>query len=577
MLVVAAVGLAIPLVRRYDAAAREGETIAAVIRGQLDEVDAQVASGQVGGDAAAALRTELKRRLLVEARARPVAVRLLSDRAGARLALIVGTLVALVAAGLYAVGGHPEASTRKQVAAEVAAATGTTPPAADAGTAGDGLATVIPQLEARAAATPDDATGWRTLATAYFAEQRFADAATAYARAVKLRPRDAALLSAQGEALAQAAGGAVTPAAAAAFAAAHDLDGTDARARYFLALARDQRGDHRGAVDDWVALLNSAPADAPWAAQLRGFVEGAARQAGIDLAGRLKALPPVLAGAANARGPDAAQVAAAGGMSEAGRAAFIKGMVDNLAAKLAANPRDADGWIRADPRAAGDRRYGRRKGGAGERPRGVRRRSGDGQVDRRRGGGARRRLAAGKGDQRRHGDRGGAQAVGPAEIGQVDDERRGADLGPRRAEQLDRGECRAAGGDQVVDDEHPRAGRHRVGVDLDAVLAVFEGVIDAEHRPGELVRLADEDQPLAEARSERRTEDEAARLDAGDQVEPGAGGRGEPVDARREAAAVEEQGGDVAEQDARVGVIGHGANERSEVVVHAAPPFTLTA
>ena len=346
MLVVAAVGLAIPLVRRYDAAAREGETIAAVIRGQLDEVDAQVASGQVGADAAAALRTELKRRLLVEARARPVAVRLLSDRAGARLALIVGTLVALVAAGLYAVGGHPEASTRTQVAAEVAAATGTTPPAADAGTAGDGLATVIPQLEARAAAAPDDATGWRTLATAYFEEQRFADAATAYAKAVKLRPRDAALLSAQGEALAQAAGGTVTPAAAAAFAAAHDLDGTDARARYFLALARDQRGDHRGAVDDWVALLNSAPADAPWAAQLHGFVEGAARQAGIDLAGRLKAPPPVLAGAANARGPDAAQVAAAGGMSEAGRAAFIKGMVDNLAAKLAANPRDADGWIR---------------------------------------------------------------------------------------------------------------------------------------------------------------------------------------------------------------------------------------
>lgn len=347
MLVIAAVGLAIPLVRRYDAAAREGETIAAVIRGQLDEVDAQAASGQIGGDAAAALRTELKRRLLVEARARPVAVRLLSDRAGARLALVVGTLVALVATGLYAVGGHPEASTRNEVAAEVAAATGTAPPAADSGIAG-----VIPQLEARAAATPDDATGWRTLATAYFEEQRFADAAGAYAKAVRLRPRDAALLSAQGEALAQGAGGIVTPAASDAFAAASRLDPADARARYFLALARDQHGDHKGAVDDWVALLNSAPADAAWAAQLRGFVEGAAKQAGISLVGRLKAAPtavappPILAGAANARGPDAGQVAAAGGMSDAARQAFIKGMVDNLAAKLAANPRDADGWIR---------------------------------------------------------------------------------------------------------------------------------------------------------------------------------------------------------------------------------------
>ncbi len=352
MVVVAAVGLAIPLVRRYDTAAREGETIATVIRGQLDEVDAQVASGQIDGDAAGALRTELKRRLLVEARARPVAVRLLSDRAGARSALILGAVVALVATGLYAVGGRPDlAGTGSTVAAEVAAATGTAPPPADA-SANAGVADLIRQLEARAAQTPDDATGWRTLATAYFQEQRFADAAGAYAKAVRLRPRDAALLSAQGEALSQAAGGSVTPAATSAFAAAHDLDAADPRARYFLALARDQHGDHKGAVDDWVALLNSAPVDAVWASQLRGFVEGAAKQAGISLVGRLNAASPpptslpVLAGAANARGPDAGAVAAAGGMSEAGRAAFIKGMVDNLAAKLAANPRDADGWIR---------------------------------------------------------------------------------------------------------------------------------------------------------------------------------------------------------------------------------------
>lgn len=340
MLVVAAVGLAIPLVRRYDAAAREGETIAAVIRGQLDEVDQHAASGQIGGDAAAALRTELKRRLLVEARARPVAVRLLSDRAGARLALIVATAVGLVATGLYAVGGHPEAS-RTQVAAEVAAVTGTPAPATD-----NAIASLIPQLEARAAATPGDATGWRTLATAYFEEQRFADAATAFGKAVALRPRDAALLSAQGEALTQGAGGVVTPAAAQVFTSAAALDATDARARYFLALERDQHGDHRGAIDAWVALLNAAPADAPWAAQLRGFVEQAAQQAGVSLAGRLKAPLPILAGAANAQGPDAGQVAAVSGMSESGRAAFIKGMVDSLAAKLAANPRDADGWIR---------------------------------------------------------------------------------------------------------------------------------------------------------------------------------------------------------------------------------------
>ena len=347
MIVVVAVGLTIPLVRRYDTAAREGETIAAVIRGQLGEVDDQVASGQLGSDAASALRTELKRRLLVEARARPVTVRLLSDRSAARLALGTAAVVALIATGLYAVGGRPDLAggSSREIAAEVAAATGTAPPPA-APTADAGIADLIAPLEARVAANPSDVTALQTLATAYFSSQRFADAAATYARAVKLRPQDATLLSAQGEALAQGAGGIVTPTAASAFTAAHALDATEPRARYFLALARDQHGDHKAAIDDWVALLNSAPADAPWAPELRKFVATAARQAGVDLTGKLHDAPPILAGAANARGPDAGQVAAAGTMSDAGRAAFIKGMVDNLAAKLAANPRDADGWIR---------------------------------------------------------------------------------------------------------------------------------------------------------------------------------------------------------------------------------------
>ncbi len=344
MLAVAVAGLTIPLVRRYDGIAREGETVAAVIRGQLDEVDGQLASGQIDGDAAAALRTELKRRLLVEARARPVAVRLMSERASARRALLLAATVALVATGVYAVRGRPDlGSTAPQVQAEVAAVTGTAPSVDAAASA------MLGQLEARAAATPGDAVLWQTLGSAYFAQQRFAEAAAAYGKAAALRPQDAAPRSAEGEALAQAAGGVVTPEAAKAFATAHALDAADPRARYFLALARDQKGEHAQAIDDWVALLNSAPPDAPWVPELRKFVEQAAADAKIDIAGRLKpgaGPPPVLAGAANARGPDAAQVAAAGQMSDAGRAAFITQMVDNLAAKLAANPRDADGWIR---------------------------------------------------------------------------------------------------------------------------------------------------------------------------------------------------------------------------------------
>lgn len=343
MIVVVAVGLAIPLVRRYDAAGHDGETVTGVLRAQLDDVDRQVASGEVDADAAAALRTELKRRLLVESRARSLPVRLLADRSASRLALLLAATTALAATGIYAVTGRPElsaAGAARIVAGETAAVTGTAPSTPDPAAAG------IAQLEAATRQSPNDVEVWRTLATAYFADQRFADAARAYGTASALRPADASLRSAQGEALTQVAGGVVTDDAARTFTAARGIDPADPRARYFLALARDQHGDHRGAVDNWVQLINDAPAGAPWEPELRRFVVKAAADAHVDVAGRLKAEAPILAGAANARGPDAATVQAASGMTDAARTAFIRGMVDNLAAKLAANPRDADGWIR---------------------------------------------------------------------------------------------------------------------------------------------------------------------------------------------------------------------------------------
>ena len=36
-------------------------------------------------------------------------------------------------------------------------------------------------------------------------------------------------------------------------------------------------------MDDWIALLKSAPADAPWAQEVRSFVEQQARSRGEDI------------------------------------------------------------------------------------------------------------------------------------------------------------------------------------------------------------------------------------------------------------------------------------------------------
>jgi cytochrome c-type biogenesis protein CcmH len=184
--------------------------------------------------------------------------------------------------------------------------------------------------------------GW-----SYFQTGRFAEAAEAYGRAATLEPTNAEHFSAQGEALVQAGSGQVTPAALTAFRGALRADPQDPRARYFVAVEMDQRGDREAAMTAWIDLINSAPEGAPWAAEVRAFVEDLARERGQDISARLR---PASAGSPAAvpgiPGPTAAQVAEAGTMSPADQQAMIQGMVSGLEERLRTSPRDRDGWVR---------------------------------------------------------------------------------------------------------------------------------------------------------------------------------------------------------------------------------------
>lgn len=218
-------------------------------------------------------------------------------------------------------------------------------------------------LEAKLAAKPDDAAGWQMLGWSYFKMERFADAARAYRRAADLAPDTADNWSALGEALVLGNKG-VGDDAVQAFRRALSVDPKDARARYFLAVRQDLEGDHRGAVDGWIALLKDTPPGAPWEGSVRQLVEQVATREKIDIAGRVPppVAPPAGAGAvagagasdaAMARaatdaipGPTADQLASASKLTPTQQDEMARGMVDRLAARLAANPQDADGWLR---------------------------------------------------------------------------------------------------------------------------------------------------------------------------------------------------------------------------------------
>ena len=115
----------------------------------------------------------------------------------------------------------------------------------------------------------------------------------------------------------------------------------------------------------------------------------------------------------------------------------------------------------------------------------------------------------------------------------------------------------AAGGEHVVDHEHPLARKHGVAVDLELVGAVLELVLLAGHGPRQLARLAHGHEPSAAAGTPPARQDEAPRLDADHAIDGDAGEAvHEVVDRQPERRGVAEQRCDVAEGDARLGVVG---------------------
>lgn len=233
--------------------------------------------------------------------------------------------------------------------------TGTAPELASANPAAapqEDVQALISRLEARLKENPGDAEGWRMLGWSFFETGRFAEAATAYRRATALAPDNADYWSSLGEALVLAGDGDVPPDAANAFAKALANDPKDPRARYFTAVQRDMKGDSKGAIADWLALLADTPAGAPWEADLRRTIEQVGAREKIDVAARLAAVrpAPAMPGAPSVAtaaipGPSREQMAAAAQLPPGQQEAMIQGMVDSLAARLKANPRNADGWI----------------------------------------------------------------------------------------------------------------------------------------------------------------------------------------------------------------------------------------
>jgi hypothetical protein len=93
--------------------------------------------------------------------------------------------------------------------------------------------------------------------------------------------------------------------------------------------------------------------------------------------------------------------------------------------------------------------------------------------------------------------------------------------------------------------------------------------------PGSLPSLRMSSSPGAELQRQRGRHHESARFHAGDEVRLAGDRGGKLINRRRKAFRVEQQGGDVAEQDARLRVVGNGPDQGTELVGGHATPFIV--
>ncbi|HEX4767613.1 MAG TPA: c-type cytochrome biogenesis protein CcmI [Lichenihabitans sp.] len=324
-----------PLLRQRSAVRAGAMPDVGFYRQQIAELDEDVARGMLPAADASGTRVELGRRLLSAAERSDVESAGPMRRGRHVVALLAAVLVPALTLGLYLKIGSPRY--------------GDLPLAERALPQGNILA-LIERVETHLASHPDDYRGYELIAPVYMQMGRFNDAAHAYGEMLRIKGHTPEHDAEYGQALVMAADGVVTQQARAAFDAALKTDPKQPQSRFFTGLAAEQDGDKAKARAIWQKLADEAPPGASWLDMVHRRIAGLDGNgpAGTAVAPAAVSPPPKAPGAGAAMpGPPAGPMASAiASMPAEQQQAAIRGMVEGLAARLAENGHDPEGWLR---------------------------------------------------------------------------------------------------------------------------------------------------------------------------------------------------------------------------------------
>ncbi len=315
LLSAAAVALIMARATRAERRAGAVDPAVEVYRRQLQEIDEQAERGLLGVEEHRAAHAEAGRRLLREADAAAHASPPAPAR-GRRLVLAAALAAPILALAAYIALGAP-GFPDQPYAARLKAWRKADPASLN-------LPQMAAVLEALAAEHPRDPQPLLYLARVEGGEGDLASAARTLRKALRLRPDSSEIWTAYGEALTAAGDGVVTASAAQAFERAAQLDPSAPEPPYFLGRAQIASGQVQAGLAAWRALEARLPPADPRRQGLGAEIAEVARTGALPAAAA-PAQPPAEAG---------------------DQSAFIQAMVDRLAARLAANPDDPQGWAR---------------------------------------------------------------------------------------------------------------------------------------------------------------------------------------------------------------------------------------
>lgn len=284
-----------------------------VYQRQIAEIDDLAERGLLLDAERRSAYAEASRRLLAQADQAPTALAA-AGRKGRLIVAAVAALAPLAAIAVYLFVGAPQAPDQpfaKRLAAWRAADLRLLAP--------DQLVAV---LELVARERPTDPKVFYYLGRAQLAAGDTFSAIHSLHRSIDLGPRQSETWSALGDAYLAQASGEVSPEAVDAFRHANQIDPAVPAPRYYLARARIAGGDVAGGLAAWRALDHDLPAGDASRQQLDQEI------AIVERTGALPQAP--------------AETDQIGG----GQQAFIRSMVEALAARLKAHPDDPAGWAR---------------------------------------------------------------------------------------------------------------------------------------------------------------------------------------------------------------------------------------